>query len=288
VEADVAAEPRPADWIANLPELGVGVGFRRAIGRQILDHRQTIDFLEIISEHHLHPTVEERRGLAELAAVFPIIPHGLNLSVGTAAPADPAYLRAIAGLASAVHAPWWSDHLAMTHAGGIEIGHLSPVPLTVESLDVVCANITRAQAAVRAPFVIEHIASPLALPGAEMSEAAFISAVLERTGAGLLLDLMNVYANAWNHGFDPYAFLAAVPLDRVVYVHVIGGRFEDGVLVDSHTDRTPREVWDMLAFVAGRVRLKGVLIEWDDEFPSFDVILDEVSRAREACGRVAA
>jgi hypothetical protein len=162
------------------------------------------------------------------------------------------------------------------------------VPLTHEALDVASVNILRAREAVAAPFVIEHIASPLVLPGAEMSEAAFITELLRRTGAGLLLDLMNVYANGWNHGVDPYAFLEGIPLDRVVYVHVIGGRFEDGVLIDSHSDRTPREVWEMLACVARRVRLKGVLIEWDDEFPAFEVILDEIARARQAMGRVAA
>lgn len=276
------------DTIATLPALGVGVGFRRPLARDIFAHRDAIDFLEIISEHYLDPTREERRELARLSDTFPLIPHGLNLSVGTATPADPRYLRDVARLAATVRAPWWSDHLAMTHAGGIEIGHLTPVALTHESLDVVCANVAAAQAAVPAPFVIEHIASPLALPGAEMSESEFITRMLSRTSAGLLLDLMNVYANAWNHGFDPYAFLEALPLNRVVYVHVIGGRLEDGVMVDSHTDRTPDAVWEMLAFVSRRVQLKGVLIEWDDHFPDFSILLDEIARARAAIARSAA
>lgn len=279
----MAADTRPG-WIAALPELGVGLGFRRDLGRDIVAHREAFDFLEIISEHYLDPTPVERRELEALGETFPLIPHGLNLSVGTAAPSDDDYLRAVRALVKRVGAPWWSDHLAMTHAGGVEIGHLAPVPFTEEALDVVCANVARAQAAVAAPFVIEHIASPLMLPGAEMSEADFVSRMLGRTDAGLLLDLMNVYANGWNHGVDPYAFLEAIPLDRVVYVHVIGGRFENGMLIDSHSDRTPREVWEMLGFVARRVRLKGVLIEWDDHFPSFDVILEEAARAREVIG----
>jgi uncharacterized protein len=276
----VVDSPAP-DWIAALPELGVGLGFRRELGPQILANRDVCDFLEIISEHYLDPTAAERQELERLAERFPLIPHGLNLSVGTAAPADDDYLRAVGRLVKRVAAPWWSDHLAMTHASGIEIGHLAPVPFTRGALEVVCANIARAQASVATPFVIEHIASPLRLPGAEMSEAAFVSQVIARTGAGLLLDLMNVYANAWNHGFDPYQFLEAVPLDRVVYVHVIGGRLENGVMIDSHSDKTPSEVWDMLAFVARRVRLKGVLIEWDDQFPAFDTIVEEIARARE-------
>jgi uncharacterized protein (UPF0276 family) len=283
----VAADAAPR-WIDGLSELGVGIGFRRPLAREIAAHRDAFDFLEIVSEHYLDPSPADRHELSRLADSFPLIPHGLNLSVGTAAPADPSYLAGVRQLVSAVNAPWWSDHLAMTHAGGIEIGHLAPVPFTWQALEVVCANVTRARAEVAGPFVLEHIASPLALPGAEMTEAAFISDVLARTGAGLLLDLMNVYANAWNHGFDPYAFLASLPLERVVYVHVIGGRLENGVMIDSHTDPTPQAVWDMLTYVARRVSLKGVLIEWDDEFPAFGTILDEAARAREALGRAAA
>jgi uncharacterized protein (UPF0276 family) len=121
-----------------------------------------------------------------------------------------------------------------------------------------------------------------------LSEAAFLSEVLARTDSGLLLDLMNVHANAWNHALDPSAFLDALPLHRVVYVHVGGGRIENGVMIDSHTDPAPPEVWQMLAYVAARTRIRGVLVEWDDCFPAFDVILREVARARAALGAGAA
>jgi uncharacterized protein (UPF0276 family) len=280
----VAAEAVRPTWIERLPALGVGIGYRRPLRRQILASAEAFDFLEIVSEHFLDPTDAERRELRELAARFPLIPHGLDLSPGTAEPMRADYLSGVARLVSAVGAPWWSDHLAMTRAGGEDIGHLAPVPLTRESLDLVCDNVARAREAVGAPFVIEHIASPLVLPGAEMTEAAFLGELVERTDSGILLDLMNVHANAWNQGADPYAFLEGIPLGRVVYVHVIGGRIENGVMIDSHTDRTPREVWALLAFVARRIALKGVLIEWDDDFPPFEVIVDEAARAREALG----
>ena len=270
-----------ASPLSGLPAFGVGLGFRREIAREILAHADAFDFLEVISDHYLDPTADETRELERLRARFPLVPHGLNLSVGTAGPFDDDYARAVGRLVARLGAPWWSDHLAMTRAGGIDIGHLAPIPFTREALDVVCTNVRQAQAAVPVPFVIEHIASPLVQPGAEMTEAAFVSAILERTGAGLLLDLMNVYANAWNHGSDPYAFLGGIPLDRVVYVHVIGGRFEDGVLVDSHSDRTPDVVWDMLGWVARRATLKGVVIEWDEGFPSFEILIEEAARARE-------
>lgn len=268
-------------WISQLPRLGVGIGFRRRLARDIFANADRIDFLEIISEHFLNPTGDEDRQLQRLREQFPLIPHGLDLSPATAEPAPPGYLNSVAGLVERTGAPWWSDHLAMTRAGGIEIGHLAPLAFTAEALEVVCANIAAARRAVPAPLIIENIAYTLRLPNAEMSEAEFITRVLEETDCGLLLDLMNLHANAVNHGFDPYEFLERIPLGRCVQVHIIGGHTHRGVVVDSHSTRTPPEVWRLLEFVAARADLKGVLIEWDERFPHFHVLIEEMERARE-------
>jgi hypothetical protein len=274
----VAVEP---EWIRRLPVLGVGVGFRRRLAAEIAANAASIDFLEIIADHYLDPTPYDRRELKELARRFPLVPHGLSLSVGTAEPADEQYLSRVAHLVKRINAPWWSDHLAMTRAGGIDIGHLAPLPFTEEMLEVVCANINRAREGIRAPFIIENIAYTMRLPGADMTEADFLRRVVERTDSGLLLDLMNLHANSLNHGYDAREFLAAVPLERVVQVHVIGGHYHRGVLVDSHSSRTPEEVWKLLEIVARQVDIRAVLIEWDEQLPDFAVILDEVRRARE-------
>lgn len=274
-----AMEQSPA-WIDQLPRLGVGLGFRRPLARQIIDHAGEIDFLEIISEHYLGFSRYDKRELRELRRRFTLVPHGLSLSPGTLEPADERYLRDVNRLVRKVDAPWWSDHLAMTRAGRIDIGHLAPVPMTREMLEVVCRNITRAKDRVRRPFAIENIAYTLQLPGADVSEAGFISRVLERTDSGLLLDLMNLHANSRNHGYDPYLFLDSIPLRRVVQVHIIGGHYAGGVLVDSHSRPTPEEVWRMLEFVARRTEIKAVLLEWDELFPEFNVIVEQLERAR--------
>src|SRR5262249_27656481 len=164
-----------------------------------------------------------------------------------------------AHLVDRVGPPWWSDHLALTRVGPIDIGHLSPVPQTAEMLDVVCRNIAQARSQVTLPFIIENIAYTLRLPGAEMSEAEFLSNVLRRTDSGLLLDLMNLHANACNHGYDAYEFLATLPLERVVQIHIIGGHYHNGTLIDSHSHRTPDVVWNLLEFVASRTTIKAVL-----------------------------
>lgn len=267
-------------WIGQLPRLGVGLGFRRPLARPIVANATEIDFLEIITDHYFDFTRFERRELRELSSRFRLIPHSLSLSPGTIGPPDDAYLRRLAKLVKRVDPPWWSDHLAMTRAGVIDVGHLAPVPLTEEMLTVVCANVNRAKARVGRPFIIENIAYTLRLPGSEMSEAEFLSEVLDRTDSGLLLDLMNLHANSRNHGYDPFAFLRSIPLNRVVQVHVIGGHYHGGILVDSHSRPTPEEVWRMLEFVAAATEIRAVLLEWDEQFPEFDVIIGQLARAR--------
>ena len=266
--------------IERLPVLGVGLGYRRPLAREIHAHAGEIDFLEIIAEQFVEPTAAERRELARLASRFPLVPHALGLSIGTAEPVPDDYLDGIAAIVREVAPPWWSDHLAMTRVGDVEIGHLAPVPHTRQAIDVVCANVAQVRARVATPLVLENIAHPFVLPAAEMDEARFLSEILRRTDAGLLLDLMNLHANCHNDGTDPYEFLASIPLERVVQVHVIGGHRAGGVVVDSHSHRTPDAVWAMLDHVARRTEIKAVLVEWDEQFPAFDVILAELDRAR--------
>jgi uncharacterized protein (UPF0276 family) len=289
VEADVAAEVTSrlrSEWISRLPRLGVGIGFRRPLAQHIIAHGSEVDFLEIISEHYFDLTRFARRELGELRARFRLVPHGLGLSPGAALPPPKEYLRSVERLARLVDAPWWSDHLAITRAGSIDIGHLAPVFLTEDALMTTCENINRATEAVGRPFIIENIAYTFRPPGAEMSEAAFLSRVLEQTDSGLLLDLMNLYANAVNHGYDPYRFLDEIPLERVVQVHIIGGHFAGGILIDSHSRATPDAVWRLLEYVAARTEIKAVLLEWDEDFPCFEVILEELDRARAALARL--
>jgi uncharacterized protein (UPF0276 family) len=225
-------------------------------------------------------TPHSDRELSELRSRFTLIPHSLGLSPGSAEKAPEDYLIGIDGLARKIRAPWWSDHLAITRVENIEIGHLAPLCFTHKMVDLVSRNLNLAAARVGAPLIVENIAYTLRLPGSEMTEAEFISEVLDRTDCGLLLDLMNLHANASNHGYDPYEFLSVIPLDRVVQIHIIGGHYDGNILVDSHTHRTPDEVWRMLQFVADRTEIKAVLLEWDDHFPGFPVILSELERAK--------
>jgi uncharacterized protein (UPF0276 family) len=224
--------------------------------------------VEIIAEDFdpwgpLPVPIEElrRRGVA-------VIPHGIGLSLGGAEPPEERRLAALARLAMRLDAPLVSEHVAFVRAGGMESGHLLPVPRTREALEVIVANLRMAQAALPVPLAVENVATLFEWPGAEMDEATFLAEVLERADVLLLLDIENVYANARNHGFDPVAFLDRLPLDRLAYVHIAGGVERNGLYHDTHASAVPGAVLDLLEQLVTRTAVPGVMLERDDDFPS--------------------
>jgi uncharacterized protein (UPF0276 family) len=265
----------------TLPTLGVGLGFRQPFRAELFRQRERVDFLEIIADHYLDPSPEQERELELLAAHFTLIPHGLNLSLGSAEGLDSAYVRRLARLVQRLRPPWWSEHLAFTRAGGREIGHLAPLPATREAVAVLARNMAEVRRWIEAPLILENITYTVALPGAELEEADFLAEVLEQADCGLLLDVMNLQANAVNHGYDPGRFLDRLPLDRVVQLHFAGGQWSDGRLVDSHSHPTPAEVWRLLETVVERAPVKGIILERDENIPPLGELLEELARARE-------
>jgi uncharacterized protein (UPF0276 family) len=210
-----------------------------------------------------------------------LIPHGLNLSLGSAEGLDMSYAQSLATLVNRLSPPYWSEHLAVTRAGGIEIGHLAPLPFTREAVDVVCRNVAAVRELTEIPLILENITYTVAFPASDMTEAEFLTEITERTGCGLLLDVTNLYTNAVNHGYDLGVFLDTAPLERVVQLHFTGGEWFDGVLVDSHSAATPPEVWSLLAEVLRRAPVKGVILERDENLPPFREIAAEMAQARE-------
>jgi uncharacterized protein (UPF0276 family) len=246
-----------------------------------IDRRRDLGFIELLAEDffaddRLPVPVEQLRDRG-----VRIVPHGVSLSLGGAEPIDRRRLDALARLARRVDAPLVSEHIAFVRGGGIESGHLLPLPRTREAVELVVANIREAQAALDVPLAVENIASLFQWPGAEMDEAAFLAEVVERADVMLLLDIANVYANSRNYGYDPHELLDRIPLDRIAYVHVAGGLEKDGLYHDTHTHGVNRGVLELLADLCARTAIPGVMLERDDNFPSDAVLNAELDAIAE-------
>ncbi|MER6514398.1 DUF692 domain-containing protein [Nonomuraea sp. NPDC001636] len=269
----------------DLPELGAGLGYRMPLHEQTMAADDEIDFLEIISDQYLYAAPDKMDRLLALRERFPLIPHGVGLSIGTDVLPDPNYLSRLATLVERTGAPWFSDHLSFTRTPETNIDQLTPLWFTEESLRIVCRNVKEVTSRIDASFLLENITYYAELPGGEMSEAEFTSRVLEETGAGLLLDVNNVWVNSVNLGFDPYEFLDAIPLERTVQIHIAGGKEIGGMLVDTHSEPVDEEVWKLLDHVLDRAPVKAVLLEWDQGWPEFGEIVEHVRRARDLMRR---
>ncbi|OLT12197.1 endonuclease [Pseudonocardia sp. CNS-139] len=263
---------------------GTGVGWRPEIAGWVAGARPA--FCEVIAEN-LAPAVPSR-GVAELRERgVPVVPHGVRLSLGGAEPVEPARVAHLAACADALGSPLVSEHIAFTRAGGLDAGHLLPVPRTREALDALTANVRRTQAELPVPLALEPIAALFDWPDDEYTEPDFLRALLDRTGALLLLDVANVRANAVNRGQDAAAALDRMPLDRVAYVHVAGGAEhpgDPGLYHDTHTDPVPDGVLHLLARLAERLPGMAVMLERDGRYPPATELDAELSAIAAAAG----
>ncbi|WFE38252.1 DUF692 domain-containing protein [Micromonospora sp. WMMD998] len=265
-----------------LPRLGAGLGYRTALHQDIVANADRIDFLEVISDQYLYAPPEKLLRLLELGDAFPLIPHGVGLSVGTAAPLDGEYLDRLAQFVEATRGHWFSDHLSFTKTPDVDVEQLTPVWFTQESLEAVCRNVRQLRARIpEPPFLLENVTYYFPIPDNDLSEAEFITRVLEETDTGLLIDVNNVWINSVNLGFDPYEFLNSIPLERVVQMHIAGGVELAGMLVDTHSSAVNEQVWALAAHVVERAPVKAILLEWDSDWPEFAELLDHLDRARD-------
>jgi uncharacterized protein (UPF0276 family) len=268
--------------VAEIEALGSGLGYRPQFRADLFAHRSQVDFLEIIADHYFDAAPEKLAELDLLRAHFTIVPHGLDLSIGSADGIDPTYLDKFAELIARIDPPWWSEHLCFTRAGGVDIGHLAALPYTQEAIDVVARNVEVVRRRIAAPLLLENITTVVRAPGGEMDEPEFLARVLDRTGCGWLCDVANLFTNAVNQGVDLDATFERWPWDRLVQLHYAGGRWRNGVLIDSHDSATSAAVWDLYDRIVARAPVKGVILERDERLPPFAELLAEVARARGA------
>ncbi|MFI5492187.1 DUF692 domain-containing protein [Actinoplanes sp. NPDC051859] len=262
---------------------GIGIGWRPEIAGYVAGLPR-LRFVEVVAES-VHTHADLPNGLADLRERgVSVIPHGVKLSLGGAEPVEPARVAHLATVARKLGAPLVSEHIAFVRAGGVEAGHLLPVPRSREAVAAVVANVRRTQAELDVPIALEPIAAVFDWPDDDLDEGAFLTEILDQTDALLLLDVANVYANARNRGTDPAALFDRLPLDRIAYCHVAGGSAHDGVYHDTHTDAVPPEVLDLVAELCRRHRPPALMLERDGDYPPAAALTAELDAIAAASG----
>lgn len=262
------------------PFSGFGIGLRREHYREFLTSDVAVDFVEVIAENFMVDGGRPLRVLEQVRAKVPVIVHGVSMSIGSAHGLDGDHLARLKTLADRIEPLWVSDHLCWTRTSAHNSHDLLPLPLTRAALDMVCDNIDRAQEELSRAMLFENPSSYLTFPEDEMAEWEFLAEMTQRTGCFLLLDVNNIYVSATNHGFDPAAYLAGIPADKVRQIH-LAGHTPGEIVIDTHDRPICEDVWRLFATAMGMLGDVAVMIERDDAIPPLRDLLEELDRARQ-------
>ena len=266
---------------ATQPSPGFGLGLRTQHYADFQGAPQRVDWLELLSDNYMVPGGKPLVMLDRIRANYPVVMHGVALSIGSADGVDETYLDALAQLAERVQPLWISDHLCWTGVHGRVLHDLYPLPYSEGALDVVVRNVQRVQERLKRSLVLENVSSYVSFGASSMTEWEFISTVCARTGCRLLLDVNNIHVSSVNHGFDAHAFLRGIPADRVQQIHLAGHTDHGDHIIDTHDHPVAESVW---ALYAEALRLCGpvaTMIERDDHIPPLTELVAELDHARE-------
>lgn len=278
-------QPHRNRW--NLPDLGLGLGLRTQHFAHVLERRPAVDWFEILSENFMATGGRPLQVLDELAEHYPIVMHGVSLSIGSTDPLDLDYLRQLKALAERCKAVWLGDHVCWTGVAGQNNHDLLPLPYDTATLAHLVERVRRVQDILQRPLVLENPSSYVTFARSTMPEAEFLARLAEQADCALLLDLNNVYVSCRNHGWDARAYLDALPYERVVQIHLAGHTDHGTHCLDTHTGHTFEAVWELYAEVMRRAGTIATMVEWDQDIPEFEVVHAEVLRARAFRGETA-
>lgn len=264
----------------NLPDLGLGLGLRTQHFGHVLAERPAVDWFEIVSENFMATGGRPMQVLDQIAERYPLVMHGVSLSIGSTDPLDFDYLRELKKLAARCRAVWLGDHVCWTGVAGRNNHDLLPLPYDEETLAHVVARVRVVQDFLERPLVLENPSTYVTFARSTMGEPEFLARLAEEADCALLLDVNNVYVSCKNHGWDARAYLAALPYERVVQIHLAGHTDKGTHCIDTHTGHTLEAVWELYAEVMRRAGTIATMVEWDQDIPAFEVVHAEVLRAR--------
>ena len=265
---------------AGIPPLGFGLGLRTDHYEEVLAGQPGVDWFELLSENYLVPGGKPLRYLDRIRADYPVVMHGVSLSIGSSDPLDMHYLRALKALAERVSPHWISDHLCWTGVSGRNTHDLLPLPYTEEALAQVVAKVEAVQDYLGRRILLENVSSYVSYKDSELTEWEFLAEIARRADCLILLDVNNIYVSAYNHGFDAEAYLDAIPAERVQQIHLAGHSNCGDHIIDTHDADVIDPVWDLYAKAIARLGPVSTMIERDDHIPPLADLVSELDRAR--------
>jgi uncharacterized protein (UPF0276 family) len=275
---------KPISTIARkpaIPYLGAAPGLRRIHHEEILRDRPAVPWFEVLTENYLNRGGIVRRELMEIAERYPVVSHGIAMSVGGTDPLNTDHLKQVRQLNDDIGARWTSEHLSFNNVEHTNLPGLIPLPFTAEAVRNTAERTRRIKDALELPLLLENVTYYLKVSDREMNESEFLNAVLEEADVGLLLDVNNVYINAVNHGYDPVAFIRSLPPERIGQIHLAGhdnsGR---GPIKDTHDSQVTPDVWELFRITIEHAGLVSTLIERDANIPPLSEMLAEVNQAQ--------
>ena len=266
----------------GLPNLGLGVGLRNQHFSYLMRNDPQVDWFEIISENFMDNFGFARHVLERLAAIRPMVMHGVSMSIGSTDPLNWQYLKDLKTLAGFVQPKWISDHLCWTGVANVNTHDLLPLPLTEASLSHVAERVRQVQDFLQRPLILENPSTYLEFKESSLTEWEFFSELVKQTGCGLLLDVNNVYVSSYNHGFDPEHYIRNLPHGNIVQLHIAGPTDCGRYLVDTHDQPVPATVWRLYKLAQELTGGVSTLLEWDANIPDFPDLVLELKKAEAA------
>jgi uncharacterized protein len=265
------------------PALGFGLGLRVDHYEAVLAGRTAVDWFEVLTENYLVGGGKPLHYLMRVRERYPLVMHGVSLSIGSSAPLEREYLRRLKALAQRVQPAWISDHLCWTGVGGRNTHDLLPLPYTEEALEHVAARVRTVQDVLGRRILLENVSTYVTFRDSRLSEWEFLTAIAERADCLILLDVNNIYVSAMNHGFDALEYLNAIPPERVQQIHLAGHENHGDYLIDTHDHPIIDPVWDLYVAAVRRFGAVSTMIERDDHIPPLAELCAELERARALC-----
>jgi uncharacterized protein (UPF0276 family) len=266
--------------MADIPNLGIGIGLRIPHYEDIFRDLPPIDWFEIISENFMVDGGKPLENLYRILEHYPVVQHGVSLAIGSPDPLDFDYLKRLKNLTKITKTPWVSDHLCWGRLPGAHYHDLLPLPYTQETIDYVVERAKIVQDYLELPFALENLSSYVAFKQDQMPEWEFYGTIVEKADIYMMLDVNNIYVSSRNHGFNTADYINNIPLDRVLQIHLAGHNDHGDYVIDTHDNYVRDEVWKLYAEVYPRTRGVSTLLEWDDNFLSFELTWKEALKAK--------